>query len=174
MKATPMPSKSILAVLPVALLGACATRPDVPEALRAPAGQERVLQLLATGHQIYDCATAPNGGYAWKFRAPEATLRDTSGKLMADHYAGPTWRAPDGSTVVGEVVARAPAKDAASIPQLLLSAKSGHGDGLFSKIKSVQRIDTVGGQAPSSGCSTATDLARVARVPYTATYVFYR
>jgi len=174
MKATPMLARSSLAVLSATLLGACATRPDVPEALRAPAGQELVLALLANGDQIYDCAAAQNGGYAWKFRAPEATLRDVAGNLVVSHYAGPTWRAPDGSTVVGEVVARAPAKDSASIPQLLLSAKSGDGDGLFSKVKSVQRLDTVGGQAPATGCSTATDLARVARVPYTATYAFYR
>jgi len=169
-----MPARLLLTVLAVSVLGACATRLDVPGELRPPAGQELVLQLHADGYQIYDCAAAPNGGYAWKFRAPEATLRDGSGKLMGDHYAGPTWRAPDGSTAVGEVVARAPSRNPESIPQLLLSAKRGDGDGVFSKVKSVQRLDTAGGQQPTTGCSSATDLARVARVPYTATYAFFQ
>jgi len=94
---------------------------------------------------------------------------------MGSHYAGPTWRAPDGGTVVAEVRSKAAAKDPASIPLLLLSAKShGDGDGLFSKVSSIQRLDTVGGQAPVNNCASAQDLARVARVPYTATYYFYR
>ena len=174
MKARMMLARLPLAVLAATLLDACATRPEVPDALLPPAGQELVLELHADGVQIYDCAAAPNGGYAWKFRAPEATLRDTAGKLMGDHFAGPTWRAPDGSSAVGEVVAKAPSRSPDAIPQLLLSAKRGDGDGLFSKVKSVQRLDTVGGQQPAGGCASATDLARVARVPYTATYAFYQ
>src|SRR3954470_7903189 len=161
-------------ILVASLLTACATRPDVPEALRAPEGQQLVLALAANGVQIYDCAASPKGGYEWKFRAPEASLQDMNGKPMGTHYAGPTWRALDGSSVVGEIVARAPAKDPGSIPQLLLSAKRGDGDGMMSKIASVQRLDTVGGQAPTQRCSSASDLARMARVPYTATYYFYQ
>ena len=163
-----------LAVVAATIVSACATRPDVPETLRPPAGQELVLQLHADGAQIYDCAAAPNGGYAWKFRAPEATLRDLSGKPMGSHYAGPTWRAPDGSTVVGEAIAKAPSRDPQSIPQLLLAAKRGEGEGVFSKVKSVQRLDTLGGQQPLTGCSSASDLGRVSRSPYTATYAFYQ
>ena len=156
-------------------LQACATHPEAPETLRPPVGQELVMALQADGYQIYDCAAAADGGYAWKFRAPEATLRDVSGKPMGSHYAGPTWRATDGSTVVAEVRSKAPAKDPANIPLLLLGAKShGDGDGMFSKVASIQRLETVGGQAPSTSCGSATDLARVSRVPYSATYYFYR
>ena len=165
----------LVSALMVAALHACATRPDYPETLRPPAGEELVLALQADGVQIYDCAVAKAGGYEWKFRAPEATLRDTAGKPMGSHYAGPTWRAADGSTVVAEVRSRAPARDPANIPLLLLAAKShGDGDGLFAKVASIQRLDTVGGQAPSTSCTSAQDLARVARVPYSATYYFYR
>ena len=157
------------------ILQACAAHREAPEALRPPVGQELVLALQADGYQIYDCAAAADGGYGWKFRAPEATLRDLSGKPMGSHYAGPTWRALDGSTVVAEVRSKAPAKDPANIPLLLLGAKShGDGDGLFSKVASIQRLDTVGGQAPAASCGSATDLARVARVPYSATYYFYK
>lgn len=163
-----------LAALAATLVSACATQPDVPEALRPPSGEELILQLHAEGFQIYDCAAAPNGGYAWKFRAPEATLRDVSGKPMGSHYEGPTWRAADGSAVVGESVAKAPSRDSQSIPQLLLSAKRSEGKGVFSRVKSVQRLDTVGGLQPTTGCVADTDLARVVRVPYTATYAFYQ
>ena len=165
----------VTAMMAAAGLVGCATAPNAPEALRPPVGQELALALQADGVQIYDCAAASKGGYEWKFRAPEATLRDVAGKPMGSHYAGPTWRAPDGSTVVAEVRSKAAAKDPASIPLLLLSAKShGDGDGLFSKVSSIQRLDTVGGQAPVNNCASAQDLARVARVPYTATYYFYR
>lgn len=165
----------LLTAMMLAGLHACATRPDVPETLRPPVGQELVVALHADGFQVYDCAAAAQGGYEWKFRAPDATLRDVSGQPMGSHYAGPTWRAPDGSTVVAEVRSKAPAKDPANIPLLLLAAKShGDGDGLFSKVSSIQRLDTMGGQAPTTSCSSATDLARVARVPYSATYYFYR
>ncbi len=173
-KATTMPNR-IWTLLAAGILNACAAMPDAPEALRPPAGQELVAKLLASGVQIYDCAASAKGGYEWKFRAPEASLRDASGKPMGVHYAGPTWRALDGSTVVGEVVARAPAKDGTSIPQLLLAARRGDGDGSFSRVASVQRLATAGGQAPAaSGCSSAADVARVAKVPYTATYYFYQ
>ena len=152
-----------------------ASAPQAPEALRPPVGQALVAALQADGVQIYDCAAAAKGGYEWKFRAPEATLRDDSGKPVGTHYAGPTWKAHDGSTVVAQVASKAASKDPASIPLLLLTAKShGDGDGLFSRVASIQRLETVGGQAPSANCSSATDLARVARVPYSAVYYFYQ
>ncbi len=62
---------------------------------------------------------------------------------------------------------------AASIPKLLLSAAVDAGtSGIFTTVTAVQRLDTVGGLAPSTGC----DLAHVSGtvdVPYTATYYFY-
>lgn len=169
-----MRARTIVFVAAAGLINACATQPDVPDQLRPPAGHELISQLSATGVQIYDCAASPKGGYEWKFRAPEASLKNASGEVVVAHYAGPTWRAPDGSTVVGEVLARAPSKEPNSIPQLLLAGKRGEGEGLFSKVSRVQRLDTVGGLAPATGCAAATDLGRVAPVPYTATYTFYQ
>ena len=164
----------ISVVLAAAVLEACAAQPAVPDPLQPPAGQALVAKYFANGVQIYECTNAQNGGYAWTFRRPEAALSDAAGKPMGTHYAGPTWRALDGSTVAGEAVARAPSKDPASIPQLLLTAKKGDGDGLFSKVASIQRLDTVGGPAPATGCASADDLNHVARIRYTATYPFYR
>ncbi|PYR41378.1 MAG: hypothetical protein DMF95_31190 [Acidobacteria bacterium] len=38
----------------------------------------------------------------------------------------------------------------------------------------VQRLNTAGGVAPSTGCSGPTDVGNEAFVPYTADYFFYR
>jgi hypothetical protein len=38
----------------------------------------------------------------------------------------------------------------------------------------VQRINTVGGIAPASGCASTSDVGHTAFVPYAADYVFYR
>lgn len=38
----------------------------------------------------------------------------------------------------------------------------------------IQRVNTVGGIAPTTGCDTATDLGAKAFMPYTADYVFYK
>jgi FtsP/CotA-like multicopper oxidase with cupredoxin domain len=149
--------------------------PELPAALRPTAGEVAFLEALAAGVQIYECAAKQGGagGYEWQFRAPEATLTDRAGRSLGKHYAGPTWEATDGSKVVGEVKARDPGPKATAIPWLLLNAKSTMGTGVFAKTKSIQRVDTVAGVAPSSACEAA-NVGQVARVPYTATYYYYR
>jgi hypothetical protein len=160
------------------LLGSgCATitLPDTPATLHPPAGQDVYLEALASGVQIYECMSKPAepSTYEWIFRAPEAALVDRSGRPLGKHYAGPTWESVDGSTVVGEVKARDPGPNPSAIPWLLLSAKATTGQGTFSQAKSIQRVQTVGGVAPSEPCN-ATNANQVTRVPYTATYYFYR
>ena len=162
----------------IATLASCAANPplqvpDVPAALRPPAGQILYLEALATGVQIYDCAANADGSHAWAFRAPEAALADRAGRPLGKHYAGPTWESVDGSSVVGEVKARDPGPTPSAIPWLLLAAKSNAGSGVFGAAKSVQRVATAGGVAPPSPCTAAT-FRQEARVPYSATYYFYR
>src|SRR5262245_1110213 len=95
-----------------ALFGGCASGPplkppDVPEALRAPAGQRVFLELCAEGAQIYECAAKADQSdtFEWAFRGPEARLVDRSGKLIGKHYGGPAWQANDKSKVIGLVKA---------------------------------------------------------------------
>ena len=95
---------------------------------------------------------------------------DQSGARIGRHYAGPTWESADGSRVVGEVEQRSAVQGA--IPWLLLRAKSNEGTGVFASVKYIQRVDTVGGVAPSSGCDAAHADAE-ARVDYSANYDFY-
>jgi len=151
------------------------TPPNVPPALRPPAGQTLFLEALATGVQIYECAAKADAPatFEWAFRAPEASLADRAGRPLGKHYAGPTWESLDGSSAVGEVKARDPGPDTTAIPWLLLAAKATNGAGVFAQTKSVQRLQTVGGLAPSMPCGAA-NAKQVVRVPYTATYYFYR
>jgi hypothetical protein len=157
----------------------CASRPavvppDVPAQLRAPADQSVFLEALATGVQIYECAAKPGqpSTFEWVFRAPEAALADRSGHSIGKHYTGPTWESVDGSTVVGEVKSRDPGPNKSAIPWLLLTGKSTTGAGILSRANSIQRVQTVGGVAPSEPCGPA-NAKQIARVPYTATYYFY-
>lgn len=149
--------------------------PDVPAQLRAPAGQSVFLEALATGVQIYECTAKADqpSTFEWVFRAPEAALADRSGRSIGKHYAGPTWESVDGSSVVGELKSRDPGPTPSAIPWLLLAPKSTAGAGVFSQTTSIQRVQTVGGVAPAEPCSAA-NAKQTARVPYTATYYFYR
>jgi len=169
--------RSLPALLPLLALAACAsapTPPQVPDNLKPPAGQEFVMEALASGVQIYDCAAKADGSSGWVFRAPEASLADRRSNPLGKHYAGPTWEAPDGSKVVGEVKARAPSPTpASSIPWLLLAAKSNSGSGVFSNVRSIQRVNTGGGVEPIEPCNAA-KLGQQARVEYSAVYYFYR
>jgi hypothetical protein len=164
-----------------AVLAACAaagpkpTPPTVaiPGSLDAPGKQVLVRTLWADGVQIYECRKAADASFPdWVFVAPEANLKDANGVLLGRHYAGPSWEASDGSKVVGVVKAKADAINPHAIPCLLLETHSTGKPGLFAKITAIQRVATVGGVAPESGCGTAT-IGKQERVPYTAQYAQY-
>src|SRR6266516_7030948 len=112
---------------------------DVPDILKVPEGSLLLLQALGEGVQVYDCkpSQADPAKGAWTFREPKATLYDDAGNTVGTHYAGPpdadghrhpTWKANDGSTVVG-TVERNVSTDPSAIPSLLLSATSHDGSG---------------------------------------------
>ena len=149
------------------LRGFLATTGAQPVQAAGPAA----IVLLGKGTQIYGCAQAGTG-FAWRLKAPDATLTDAAGRGIGHHFAGPSWQAEDGSTVTGEVlVASQPAQEDA-IPWLVLKAKAHSGEGLFSGVAYVVRSATVGGAAPASGCDPAHVGAEI-RVDYSATYTFF-
>ena len=174
LRITALGCASLLALAAGCTPPSIATLPRVPDNLKVPTTQRLVLEAEATGVQIYDCkpASGDPARFEWAFRAPEAMLFDTSGKRIGKHYAGPTWESFDGSKVVGEVKARSDGPDAEAIPWLLMSAKSASGDGVLGQTASIQRAQTVGGKAPTQGCSP-TLAGNEVRVPYTAKYYFY-
>ena len=140
---------------------------EVPAALKPDTHETLAMVVPAKGVQIYECR-----GEKWTFVAPEAELFDASGKRIGRHYAGPTWEAADGSKVAGSVRQRADAPAAGAIPWLLLGTKSVGPAGSFSKVTSIQRVNTVGGIAPKNGCSQAT-VGTPARINYMADYYFF-
>jgi hypothetical protein len=152
----------------------CFAASEVPDILKTPPDQVVMFEAQAEGVQIYECKVQPNDSskFEWKFKAPEADLHDANGKIIAHHYAGPTWESIDGSKVVGEVKEKYSVPDAQAIPWLLLNAKSGSAVGSFTQVSSIQRINTEGGLAPAEVCNQ-TRLSQEARVPYKAVYRFY-
>jgi hypothetical protein len=165
----------------VVLMAGCSTDssvrvsvPVVPNTLKVSPDETLSFAARATGVQIYECRSKTNdaSSYEWVLKAPEADLFDVQGKRIGHHYGGPTWEGIDGSKVVGEVKGREPSPDSNAIPWLLLVAKRHEGDGVFSRISSIQRLETVGGKAPVEGHDQS-KVGTESRVPYTAVYYFY-
>ena len=134
--------------------------------LAAPAGSTLVFHVYAEGVQIYEW-----NGATWAPRGPSASLyADAAGTAaVGTHYAGPTWESNSGSLVVGRL--NTPCEvGSADIPWLLLDGLRSEGAGVFNGVTSIQRVNTVGGRAPTAPGY----LGEVRRVPYTAEYFFYR
>jgi hypothetical protein len=146
---------------------------SVPDQLKPEPKETLAMVVAAKGVQIYECRAKADqaGGYAWAFVAPEADLFDAQGRKIGTHYAGPHWESSDGSKVVGRVKTSAAAPRADDIPWLLLATKSVASQGAFSGTTSIQRVNTVGGIAPGTGCSQGSAGA-TARIPYMADYYF--
>jgi hypothetical protein len=148
-------------------------RPDVPEKIKSPAGEEVVLEAHASGSQIYVCQPGAEGKYGWTLKAPEAELHDQQGAVIGHHYAGPTWKHNDGSEVTGKAVARVDSPDADSIPWLLVTVTGHTGSGVLSRVTSIQRIHTKGGQPPAAADCNALKQNVESKSSYTADYYFY-
>jgi hypothetical protein len=141
-------------------------------AIAVPAGNKVFLVgKVSTGVQIYKCTAA-----GWTFDHPEATLVGDNGKEIIKHFAGPTWQAKDGSTVKAAVQEPRVTVDPTAIPWLLLkttSAVAGPGGDRLAHTTYIQRVNTGGGVAPTSGCDAST-VGKEARVGYTADYYFWK
>ena len=148
-----------------------AAQPNALESLRPPSDEMLLFQAHGDGDQIYTCNATDSGGSEWKLKAPDARLVGPNG-TTGRHFAGPTWEGADGSRVMGKVAASAPSPVSDSIPWLLLSATGHQGSGIMTGVLSIQRLDTKGGKAPTTGCDTSHIGAEI-RVPYRAEYYFY-
>jgi len=153
------------------------TPPALPPALAVPAGAMIEAHTHAVGSQIYTCtaggdADAGATTYAWTLKAPDARLYDADGAQVGTHGAGPSWTSGDGSVANGVKVAQVDAPAAGAIPWLLLRVSSTSGAGVFSDVTFVQRLNTVGGVAPATGCDSTT-AATDTPVGYSGDYYFY-
>jgi hypothetical protein len=167
------------------------TPPPVPTDIQVPAGNKAYLEGHAIGTQNYICL--PSGsGFAWSLFGPQATLFDDDDGQVITHFLSPnpdeggtpraTWQhSKDTSSVWALAIAIS--TDSAfvapgAIPWLKLQVV-GEQDGpsggdRLSETTFIQRLNTSGGVAPSSGCSLSTDVGKRTFVPYTADYYFYR
>lgn len=161
-----LPTSVLTAAACLALAGSAQAQLS-PPTITPPAGNVPFDATFAVGVQIYKC-----DGNAWAFVAPRATLHNIVGKKVGDHFAGPTWRWRDGSSVVGTKTGEAPSPTG-SIPHLLLRATPTAQGHLF-KTSYIQRLATTGGTAPAAGTCTPDTAGTVREVRYTAAYVFWR
>ena len=143
--------------------------PPTCDKLQAPPGNEVAFHAYARGVQIYSW-----NGSSWVFVAPQATLfaeKEYFGEV-GTHYVGPKWESKSGSKVEGRRVAGTGCQpDPTAIPWILLSRFDSTGPGIFGNVTFIQRVNTTGGNAPST---PGTYLDEVQEVPYTAEYYFYR
>ena len=137
-----------------------------------PDGVTSILTAKGDGVQTYSCASAPNGA-KWTLKGPDAKLLDAGGAQIGTHFAGPTWKLDDGSTVMGELVASRPSPDADSVAWLLLRAKAGSATGKLANVTLIRRTETHGGVPPANDCRSAADVGKSIQVHYSATYTFY-
>jgi hypothetical protein len=135
--------------------------------LQVGPGNKVAFHAFGVGVQIYQWT-----GTSWAFVAPEAVLfADTEDHgVVGIHFGGPTWQSNSGSKVVGTVIDHC-TPDPSAIPWVLLGAASTEGPGIFDQVTYIQRLFTVGGNAPTAPGAFP---GQMARVPYTADYFFYR
>jgi len=168
------------------------TPPAVPGDLNVSSDERAFLIAHAEGTQNYVCLPTAAGGYNWVLFGPQATLFDEDGGQVITHFLSanpveggtprPTWQhSRDTSRVWAALAAQSsdPAYVAPnSIPWFLLrpvGAQYGpEGGARLTRTSAIQRVNTSGGVAPSTGCAASTDAGRKALVPYSADYVFYR
>jgi hypothetical protein len=184
-------SGATLAVAFTVSLAQPAHADPVPDNIQVPAGNTAFLEGHAVGTQNYICL--PSGiGFAWTFFGPQATLFDDDDEQVITHFLSPnpdeggtpraTWQhSQDTSTVWAIAIASysTPGFSArGDIPWLLLrvvGAQDGPTNGHTLTVTTfIQRLNTSGGVAPSTGCTLSTDVGKRALVPYTADYFFYR
>src|SRR6185312_13505037 len=148
-------------------------KPTVPDSIQAPAGEELILIARATGFQIYVCRPDANGKPAWTLKAPDAEIFDERGRSIGRHFGRPTWQLNDGSQITGKMAAKVDAPHSKAIPWLLLTVTGHSGSGKLSGVTSVQRVNTVGGLAPSAAECTAQGGEVEFKSSYSADYYFY-
>lgn len=169
--------------------------PEVPPGIQVRPGNRAFLEGHGVGTQNYACS--PSGaGFAWLLFTPEATLFSDADKQVTTHFFSPN---PSESNADPRVVADGTIRAAwqhsrdtsavwakafppvtvraDSIPWLLLEVvgtqEGPTGGDTLTPTTFIQRVNTFGGLAPSSGCSQLSDVGKKAFVPYTADYFFF-
>jgi Protein of unknown function (DUF3455) len=179
--------------LPQAARAQTVVPPPVPANIEVPGQSQAFLLGRGVGTQNYVCSPAASlGQVAWALFTPEATLFTDQSEQLTSHFFSPnpvegnivraTWvDSRDTSIVWARAIASSVDPNfvrPGAIPWVLLQTAGTQvgptGGTTLSGTTFVQRLNTVGGAAPSTGCDRPTDLGGKAFVPYTADYFFYK
>ena len=174
------------------------TPPAVPGNIQVPAGATPFLEGHGVGTQNYVCL--PSGtGFKFVLFTPQATLFGDNEKQVITHFFSPnlnpippeiegtiraTWQdSHDTSTVWASATAMATnATDPGFVQpgavawlklQVVGSQTGPIGSNKLTSTTFIQRVNTSGGLAPSTGCASSADVGHEEFVPYTADYIFY-
>ncbi len=164
-------------MLALVLLQGCVIQPvqtPVPASL-VPIGERQVDRLESRGMQTYECRAkaGATSGAEWVYVAAETDLIDGQGKRIGNHtFPPPLWQALDGSKLIGTIKANSKAPQAGAASWLLVTTRSTGGEGRFSKITSLQRVNTQGGIAPTRLCD-GTTIGAKERVAFTSDFVLF-
>ncbi|MES2947790.1 MAG: DUF3455 domain-containing protein [Pseudomonadota bacterium] len=171
---------SVLAVTLLAACGSMSTAPmysqaNLPAAVQVPGGNKVAMETVGVGEITYQCNAKKDMAdqFEWVFAGPDAKLNDRSGKQVGKYYGPPaTWENMDGSKLTGVQVAVAP-NGTGNIPNQLVKANPASGTGAMTGVTYIQRVNTVGGVAPSSACA-ASNVGTRQIVKYQSDYIFYK
>jgi hypothetical protein len=170
--------------------------PPVPTNLAVPVGNSMYRVGHAAGTQDYVCLLCPTtsptctaSGFVWTFFGPQATLFDDDDEQIITHFLSPnpdeggmpraTWQDSHDTSAVW---AFAPPTNRFAVPgaipwlrlQVVGTQSGPTGGDKLTATTFIQRLNTAGGIAPSTGCSAAADVGKTALVSYEADYFFYR
>ena len=182
---------ALTATLPQPAHAEHVTPPEAPDRL-VPTGATAFFVGHGVGTQNYICL--PSGtGFKFVLFTPQATLFDDGQKQVITHFFSPnpvengsiraTWQDRDTSTVWASATQMATHDtdpgfvESGAVAWLLLQvvgSQSGPiGSNKLAPTTFIQRVNTSGGLAPSTGCDSSADVGREAFQRYTADYFFY-
>jgi hypothetical protein len=163
----------------------------VPDNIRVEEGHRPFLQAHAYGTQNYMCL--PKGStLEWTPVGPQATLYTQDIQQVTTHFLSrnpeeggttrPTWHhSRDSSTIWAEPIETSidpefVAPDAIAWLKLRVVGRADGplANGVLTKTMFIQRINTVGGKAPATGCSDWGQVGNRQFVPYETDYIFFK
>ena len=148
--------------------------PELPAqcaSIQVEEGNKLAFHAYAKGVQIYKWNLVTQ---KWDLFGPQASLYAEESYFgeIGIHYVGPKWESKSGSKVAAQrVLGTGCTPDPTAIAWLLLKKTSTEGNGIFSKVTFIQRVNTTGGLAPSTPGLVD---GETKESPYTAEYYFYR
>lgn len=159
-----------LLCLPFGLAG-CAALESLMNPLTPSDGASAAFVLSGQGVQLFQCTSDAAGRY-WRFIAPDTRLTDAQGRLVARQGSDGSFFAEDNSALSAKIVRYAQDSPAEDLRDLLYQTSPRGKQGVLSDIVYVKRSNGKGG-VPLTRCSPS-QLGSTLKVPFTATYTFYR